>query len=152
MIPHTPEAIGFITQRLMTHVLPDLRTNYGVADIALIGTLLGMVGQDFERAAQARLEDIREMRTIFAAAEALLDHGSAHDRELAARVHEARGWPLDDLRISVLDDIHAFHSRLLIDVHARIEQQAGDAAVALDREIWAHLERHAERHRYEAAV
>jgi hypothetical protein len=111
-----------------------------------------MVGQDFERAAQARLEDIHEMRTIFAAAEALLDHGSAHDRELAARVHEARGWPLDDLRISVLDEIHAFHSRLLIDVHARIEQQAGEAAVALDREIWAHLERHAERHRYEAAV
>ncbi len=152
MIPHTPEAIGFITQRLMTHVLPDLKSNYGVADVALIATLLGLIGQDFERAAQARLDDIREMRALFAAAERLLAQGHPQDAQLADRVYKAREWALDDLRISVLDEIHAFHSHLLIDVHTRIEQQMGAAAAALDRDIWAHLERHAERHRYEALV
>lgn len=147
MIPHTPQAIGFITQRLMTHVLPDVGTNYGVADLALIGTLLAMVGQDFERGAQARLEDIHEMRTLFDAASALLG-----DAELTAHLQHAQARPLDDLRISVLDGIHALHSRLLIDVHARVEQLEGAEARALDTRIWEHLARHAERHRYDVAM
>ena len=71
MIPNTPKAVTFLAQRLFSHVLPELRTNFGAADVAFLGLLLEMVGQDFDRAAHARLEDIREMRGIFAEARSL---------------------------------------------------------------------------------
>jgi hypothetical protein len=136
MIPHTSKAISFLAQRLFSHVLPDVRTSFGAADVALLGILFEMVGQDFDRAAQARLEDIREMREIFAQA-----------RRLGLEV-DARPEALDlsDVRIARLDEVHALHSRALIELHARTEQ-VGDAQ--LDRQVWQYLERHAERHRYD---
>lgn len=147
MIPHTPAAIGYIAQRLMTHVAPELRTQFGVADLALIGTLLSMIGQDFERAAEARLLDIREMRDIFSDAENVLK-----DDTLNARTAEARARPMHDLRITALDEAHAVHSKLLIEVHARVEQHTSGAATQINLRIWEYLARHAERHSYEAAV
>jgi uncharacterized protein YicC (UPF0701 family) len=147
MIPHTPAAIGGIAQRLMTNVLPDLRTNYGVADIGLISALLAMVAQDFERAAEARLADIREMRDIFSDAADLL-----HAEKIAAHLRDACELPLHDLHISKLDEVHALHSQLLIDVHARVEQLADSRAAAqVNLRIWEHLTRHVERHRYDIA-
>ncbi len=147
MIPHTPAAIGYIAQRLMTHVAPELRTQFGVADLALIGTLLSMIGQDFERAAEARLQDIREMRDIFSDAERVLK-----DDALIQRTADARAWTLSDLHVSVLDEAHALHSRLLIEVHTRVEQQTGGAAQQINLRIWEYLARHAARHSYEAAI
>jgi hypothetical protein len=136
VIPHTSKAIALLAQRLFTHVLPEQRSQFGMADVALLGLLFEMVGQDFDRAAQARLEDIREMRAIFAEA-----------RRLGLEV-DARPEALDlsDVRIARLDEIHALHARALIELHERIEQ-VGDAQ--LDRQVWHYLERHAERHRYD---
>jgi hypothetical protein len=136
VIPNTSKAIAFLAQRLFTHVLPEQRSQFGMADVALLGLLFEMVGQDFDRAAQARLEDIREMRAIFA---------DARRRGLEV---DPRPDALDlsDVRIARLDEVHAIHGRALIELHARIEQ-VGDAE--LDRQVWQYLERHAERHRYD---
>ena len=147
MIPHTPTAIGGIVQRLLTSVMPELHTSYGITDVGLIATLLGMIAQDFERAAEARMQDIREMRDIFSDASDLL-----HDARISAHLDEARELPLHDLSIGNLDDAHALHSRLLIDVHARVEQLSSRAAEQVNLRIWEHLEKHAERHAYQAAV
>jgi hypothetical protein len=136
MIPHTSKAIAFLAQRLFTHVLPEQRSTFGMADVALLGLLFEMVGQDFDRAAQARLEDIREMRAIFAEARGLeLEVDAAPD-----------ALDLSDVRIARLDEIHALHSRALIELHGRIEALAH---APLDRLVWQYLERHAERHRYD---
>ena len=144
MIPNTPKAIAFLAQRLFTHVLPEQRTNFGVADVALLGLLFEMVGQDFDRAAQARLEDLREMRAIFAQARAL-----ALGDALVARLDEAVARDLSDVRVSRLDEAHALHCRVLIELHASIEELGTPEAARLDRLVWEHLERHAERHRYD---
>jgi hypothetical protein len=145
MIPHTSKAVTFLAQRLLTHVLPDARTTFGAADAALLSLLVEMVGQDFERAAEARIDDLREMRTIFTTARAL----GGLDAALAARIDAACAREISDLRIAALDAAHAAHCRALIDLHAWIETLDGADAARLDREIWAHLERHAERHRYD---
>lgn len=144
MIPHTSKAIAFLAQRLLTHVLPEQRSQFGMADVALLGLLLEMVGQDFDRAAQARLDDIREMREIFAEARAL-----GLESALVARMDEALARDLSDVRIARLDDAHALHGRVLIELHARVEELGSADAQRLDRRIWEHLERHAERHRYD---
>ncbi len=144
MIPNTPKAIAFLAQRLLTHVLPEQRSSFGMADVALLALLFEMVGQDFERAAQARLDDIREMRAIFAAARPLV-----LGDPLVARMDEAAARDLSDVRIARLDDAHALHGRVLIELHTRVEQLGTAEAERVDRRIWEHLERHAERHRYD---
>jgi hypothetical protein len=144
MIPHTQKAIAFLAQRLLTHVLPEQRTNFGVADVALLSVLLEMVAQDFERAAHARLEDVREMRGIFAEA-----HRLELPDALVARMDDAGSRDLSDVRIARLDEVHALHSAVLIELHSRIESISGAEAARLDCLVWEHLERHAERHGYD---
>ncbi len=144
MIPDTPKAIAFLAQRLFTHVLPESGSAFGAADVALLGLLVQMIGQDFDRAAQARLDDIREMRGIFAEARAL---GPSAD--LIARMNEAVALDLSDVRIARLDEVHAAHGRVLIELHACVEAVDSEDASRVDRLVWEHLERHAERHRYD---
>ena len=145
MIPHTPQALGFLIQRLFSSVGPELTTPYALADLGLIATLLNMVGQDFPRAAEARLADIREMRDIFSDALGLI-----HDSSLSARLASAQEVHISDVGIESLDEVHAQHSTLLIETHAHVERVDSRAAETVNRAIWAHLEKHAERHRYEA--
>lgn len=146
MIPNTPKAVTFLAQRLLSHVLPGQQTAFGAADVALLSMLLEMVGQDFERAAQTRLEDVREMRGIFAEA-----RGLPLDEALVARMNDARACDLSDVRIARLDEVHALHGKALIELHARIQQLDTAEAARLDRLVWEHLERHAERHHYDFA-
>jgi hypothetical protein len=146
VIPHTPKAVTFLAQRLLSHVLPELRTPFGAADVALLGILLEMIGQDFDRAAHARLEDIREMREIFGEARRV-----GLDDAFVARMDAARALDLSDVRIGQLDEAHARHAAALIELHARVELLGTPEATRLDRLVWQHLERHAERHRYDVS-
>jgi hypothetical protein len=144
MIPQSRRAVSFLAQRLLTHVLPDQRTSFGAADVAFLNLAFEMIGQDLERGVYARLEDIREMRAIFSDARRLGTHDSLGARLVAAEARE-----LSDVRLGPLDEVHAQHCAALIELHAWIETLGGPEAERLDREIWQHLERHAERHRYE---
>ena len=144
MIPHTQQAMGFLIQRLVTSFGPELTTTYAVADLGLISALLSMFGQDFTRAAAARLTDMQEMADIFSDAQGLVD-----DEQLAKKLAATQDRHITNMDINNLDALHAAHSALLIETHARIEQMDSRAAEMVNRAIWAHLEKHAERHRYE---
>jgi len=144
VIPQSQRAVSFLAQRLLTHVLPDQRTAFGAADVAFLSLAFEMVAQDLERGVHARLEDIRELRAIFGAARRLGPPDS-----LVARLAAAEARELTDLRLGPLDAVHAQHAAAGIELHAWIEEQRGPEAERLDREIWQHLERHAERHRYD---
>lgn len=144
MIPQTQQALGFVIQRLLTSIGPELTTSYAMADLGLIATLLSMFGQDFTRAADARQTDIQEMADIFSDAQGLI-----RDEEFRKKLAATQGLHLTNFDIDNLDAIHATHSALLIETHARIEQIDSRAAEVVNREIWAHLAKHADRHRYE---
>ena len=147
MIPHTQQALGFVIQRLLTSIGPELTTSYAMANLGLIATLLSMFGQDFTRAAEARQTDIQEMADIFSDAQGLI-----HDDDFRSKLSTTQGLHITNLDINNLDSIHAEHSALLIETHARIEKIDSRAAEMVNRAIWAHLEKHAERHRYEADI
>lgn len=147
MIPHPREAMSFIVQRLMSETLPELKSTYAMADLALISSLLKMFAQDLDRGSLARLDDIREMRDLFAAA-GDFDSRSPLGKQIAA----ASSLALRDAKVERLDEILDSHFRALIALHTDIERRmdTGDAdARRLDGDIWAFLERHAERHRYD---
>ena len=144
MIPHASHAVALLAQRMLTALLPEQATTFAAADVSLLGLLLQMVGQDFERAAQARVADIREMREIFAEARRL-----SLGETLRAQMEKAIAGDLSDLRITALDELHSQHSAALIALHARVEESEEADAARLDRLVWHYLERHAERHRYD---
>lgn len=144
MIPHTQQALGFLIDRLMQNVMPELQTTFAMSDLAFITTLLTMFGQDFDRGAQVRLADIREMQDIFSDAK-----GVVQDPALAKRLAATQDLVESDMRIAALDAVHADHCKLLIEAHAAIEERDTRAAAVLNDQIWAHYARHAERHRYD---
>ena len=144
MIPHARQSLGFLIDRLLSSTLPELQTVFAMSDVAMIATLLRMFGQDFDRSAQARLEDIREMQDIFSDAKGLVK-----DPALAARLAREQDEYETNMGIEALDAVHAEHCALLIQTHAAVELIDTRAAAVVNRAIWAHLERHAERHRYD---
>jgi hypothetical protein len=46
MIPHTDGALRMLSQRLMTQLLPDLKSLYSLSDGALIGLLINAIADE----------------------------------------------------------------------------------------------------------
>ena len=103
MIPHTQQALGFVIQRLLTSIGPELTTSYAMADLGLIATLLSMFGQDFTRAADARQTDIQEMADIFSDAQGLI-----RDAEFRKKLAATQGLHLTNFDIDNLDACISF--------------------------------------------
>ncbi len=137
MIPHTDDALRMLSQRLMTQLLPDLKTLYSLSDGALIGLLINAIADEVAEGVQRRLDDIAEMRLIFEAGAALLSSG---DKEVLSA-----GLP--SYRLSDVNDQHDALTRILVALHEKAEDKK---MAVLDQSIWAYLRRHAERHRITA--
>ena len=126
-----------LSQRLMTQLLPDLKTLYSLSDGALIGLLINAIADEVAEGIQRRLDDIAEMRLIFEAGAALLSSG---DKEVLSA-----GLP--SYRLSDVNDQHDALTRILVALHEKAEDKK---MAVLDQSIWAYLRRHAERHRITA--
>ncbi|MGV0034859.1 MAG: hypothetical protein ACNYPE_07795 [Candidatus Azotimanducaceae bacterium WSBS_2022_MAG_OTU7] len=137
MIPHTDDALRMLSQRLMTQLLPDLKTLYSLSDGALIGLLINAIADEVAEGVQRRLDDIAEMRLIFEAGAALLSSG---DKEVLSA-----GLP--SYRLSDVNDQHDALTRILVALHEKAEDKK---MAVLNQSIWAYLRRHAERHRITA--
>ena len=137
MIPHTDDALRMLSQRLMTQLLPDLKTIYSLSDGALIGLLINAIADETAEGIQRRLDDIAEMKLIFETAGALL---SDSDKEVIRT----------DLASYRLADVNAHHdalTRILIRLHEMVEDKKLEA---LNQAIWDYLRRHAQRHKITA--
>lgn len=134
MIPHADNALRMLSQRLMTQLLPDLKSAYSMSDGALIGLLINALADELAEGIERRLEDIDEMRVILRKAGANL-------------TPEEVGTLDDELSSHTLGDVNARHdalTRVLISLHERCEQD--DALHDVEDEIWSYLHRTAKRH------
>ena len=137
MIPHTDGALRMLSQRLMTQLLPDLKSLYSMSDGALIGLLINAIADEAAEGIQRRLDDIAEMKLIFIAGEALL---SSRDKEVIIA-------ELSSYRLADVNDHHDALTRILVSLH----QKAEDTEIeALNQSIWAYLRRHSQRHKITA--
>lgn len=137
MIPHTDNALRMLSQRLMTQLLPDLKTIYSLSDGALIGLLINAIADETAEGIQRRLDDIAEMKLIFETGDALLTDS---DRKAVSS-------PLSSFRLADVDAHHDALTRILISLHEKVEDKKMEA---LDQSIWAYLRRHTQRHRITA--
>ena len=134
MIPHTDGALRMLSQRLMTQLLPDLKSLYCVSDGALIGLLINAIADETGEGIQRRLDDISEMKLIFIAGGALL---SSRDKEVVSA-------ELSSYRLSDVNDHHDALTRVLVSLHQKTEDKKTEA---LNQSIWAYLRRHSQRHK-----
>ena len=126
------------TQRLAGEVAPKLDNAFGQSQIGLMGIMLTFVAQEYERGAQIRVEENRDLRALFAEAK---PHVS--DPDLYARLAFAAQSKDDSLLISELNKANYSLRRLLIELQTHVEEHSGSRV--FDKQIWQLLQRMANR-------
>ncbi|MGX1199248.1 hypothetical protein [Parvibaculum sp. MBR-TMA-1.3b-4.2] len=125
---------------LLMEVAPHLGAEYSVGDVSVMGLMLFMSAEEYDRAAEVRTEDNSEMRSIFAEAASQIE-----DAGLRRRLSDASDIRDTSLRISALDSVNDALKTVLIDLQTYLEGQSGDWAAHMERRIWKHLSDSAER-------
>jgi hypothetical protein len=150
MIPRGAEAIQRLARRIGVDLIPKAPDAYTASDLGFITALLGMVAQDFDRAADVLVTQHEALAPILREAAERLG-----DADLAARIAAALDHPPASLRISDLTARADATLRLLIEAHAAVEVAAdagADWAVALNAQIWRFLEVQTAAEAYQAAI
>ena len=140
MIPEPSQTLADLAQRIATHILPELSSEFAQADAGMILSMLLTLSQDYERAIDARMQDISEMRDLFAT----LPEQYPDTRRCQDYIDQAPS----SLHLPDVNALHGEGLRLLIDVHAWAERHDDSTNAA----VWALLRRHSERHKFDLAM
>jgi hypothetical protein len=150
MIPRGSEAIRHLVTRIAQDLMPKATDAYTATDLGLFTALLGLVAQDYDRAAEVLVTEHAALLPILRQAAMHLD-----DDALKARIAEALTAPPTSLRISDLTARSDAALKVLIEVHAAVEDAQAHGAAwapAVNDEIWRFLEAHVAAHSYESAL
>ena len=146
MKPDAGRLLEIVAGKLLLDIAPNVQPGYRQSSVGLTGMLLGMVREEFERAAARRIEENEALRALFArAAKAVADTDLRRRLETAAAAVDA------SLLVSRLDASNDALRGLLIELHAHVEEQDAPWARAVDAEIWRELIASTERRRFALA-
>jgi hypothetical protein len=150
MIPRGSEAIRHLVTRVAQDLIPKARDAYTAADLGYFTVLMGMVAQDYDRAADVLVSE-------HAALQLILREGARHldDADLKTRIAEGLATEAPTLLVGDLTARSDVTLKLLIQLHAAIEVAEADGADwarTVNGEIWRFLEAHVAAHAYEAAL
>ncbi len=140
MKPDVKRLFDVAAAHLLTKTAPALGDAYQQSSTSVLAMLLIESGQEFERAAQRRVEENSELRSIFAEASSVVN-----DSDLATRLDEASRGEDGSLLISNLDAVNAQPRGLLIELHAHVEELGSPQARQLEDSIWRELVASTER-------
>lgn len=132
MNPEGNKILQLSVQRLATEIAPMLGTQFGQGQIGLLGFMLTLVANEYERGADLRAKENDAMRRLFA--ELAPEIGDATLKQSAAEAAASRDA---SLKISALNEANYALRRLLAQVHAHVETLADGKA--LERKVWALL-------------
>ena len=136
MIPKPQATLTSIATRIATHILPVAGSDFAQADAGLITQLLFTAAEDFERAVEVRMQDIKDVKAVLRAnADDLPDQTwlDLLDKEPAS------------LNVSDVTTLHDEALTILIALHAWAESLEDQT---LNLELWRLLRAHSERHKY----
>jgi hypothetical protein len=149
MIPKASQGIGHLIVRIAQDQIPKACDAYTATDLAYITGLMGMIGQDYDRAADVLISEHEIITTLLSEARGVLD-----DAALRERIDAALAMKPASLRIPDLNARADVTVRALIDVQAAVEaaEDAGQPwARPFNLKIWDYLERFAANRAYEVA-
>jgi len=116
---------------LAEQIAPQVGDAFAAEALRMAGSLVAIVGRAGDDAVAIRVAENAGMRALFARAA-----GAVGDGALAGRLAEAGASADPGLRISELDGETGRLRRILIELHAWLEEQSTPQAGALDAEIW----------------
>ena len=119
---------------LIGDVAPHLSAEYSMGHVGIMGLMLHMTAEVYDRAADIRLAENREMRALFGQAAALVEDGA-----LKAKLTRAAEGRDVSFRISALEENNAALAALLIELQAHVEGSDAPWAAGLEARIWDHL-------------
>lgn len=141
MRPNIVPVAATLGERLVTEIAPEL-TGFRAGNASMIGAMLKMISEEWDRAASRLVEENVAIRQILGRAAELFG-----DDAFAA---EARGQD-QDLRIGALEAVNDRLRAALIVLHMKVEQAEGEDMRALDDAIWRELAASVERRRISSA-
>lgn len=134
MKPDENLVLADFAARFATVIAPQVQPAYLASAIGMSAGILGMIAEDWDRAASRRVEENRAIRGLFARAA-----GLTLEPELASRLAALGQSNDDDLRLSALEAGNEALRAALIELHAAVEIMDGGPAKALNDSIWAEL-------------
>ena len=140
MKPEVDQLLGLTAAQLAAELAPLLPAGYAQGQATLGAVMLSLAAQQYARAADIRVTENRELRALFAELAPLVS-----DTNLKAQLETAARGKEASLRISALDDANYALRRLLIALHAQVEELPGEAARRAEKRIWSVLRASAER-------
>jgi hypothetical protein len=150
MIPRGSEAIRHLVTRVAQDLIPKAHDAYTATDLGYFTVLMGLIAQDYDRAAEVLVSEHAALQPILREAALHID-----DADLKERIAKALAAEAPSLRVSDLTARSDVTLKLLIDLHTEIEEAEGggaDWARNINGEIWRFLEAHVTSHAYEAAL
>lgn len=136
MIPDPGKALVDLAGNVAA-LAPELTSGYAIANAGMISMLLAALAADADRAVANRMQDVSDIRALFATVGERAPGADAR-REFAASEPPS-------FRLSDVSAWHAAGMALLVELHAWAEGTDAD----LDAAIWEFLCAHAERNRLE---
>lgn len=140
MKPEADRLLEVAAAHVLMRVAPKLGPGYEQSSMLVLMALLNAVREESERAASRRVEENRELRSIFAAARPVVV-----DASLRSRLSDVADGDDRDLAISALERSNAGLRALLIELHAHLEELDTAPASDLEARIWQELVRSTER-------
>ena len=146
MKPEIPNVLEIIAGTLLFDVAPHVSPSYRQSSVGVTAMLLGMIREEWDRAAARRIEENAALRALFRDAVSAVS-----DTDLRRRLEAAAGSSDASLLVSELEKGNDALRALLIELHAFVEQQSGAASRALEDAIWRELAASTERRRVSLA-
>jgi len=140
MKPDPSHVLERVMQSLLTEIAPAVQPAYRQASVTMQAMLLASIREEMDRAAARRVEENRALRALFAEAAP-----SVRDPGLRVRLASAASEEDASLRVPDLDAANLALRRLLIELHAEVEQLAGAEARRIEAAIWRELAASTER-------
>ena len=143
MRPEADHILKTVAMTLGMKYLPMLDTEHAQSNMGLTAMMLGMVAEEFDRAAHRRIEENRELRKIFSAAVTVVT-----DEDLKKRLQAASENKTNDYTVKTLDKLNCELLEVLIDLHAHVEELEGEDARKINDAIWDEMEKAVKRREF----
>ena len=140
MKPEVDVVLRSMMTKLLVEVAPAIGDPYVRSNVEAMVALLAAAAEEFDRAAEVRVEENRSMRAILRDAAA-----NVADGEFRARLTVAAGESDSSLRIGDLNAANDRLRALLIELHSLVEAVNEEWARRIDGAIWAELRASAQR-------
>lgn len=132
-----PPVDGVLRQLALTlaaEVAPAVSESYVQKSTGLISMLLAFAAEEWDRAAERRVEENRELRALLRDAAAFVTEPG-----LAGRLREAGQSAEESLSMRSLDSANDALRALLIDLHSHVEGREDREARRIEAAIWRAL-------------